>query len=264
MRGVISFMKNIKTFYERHLPHYQPIGYTFFVTFRLTDSLPLKVILQLKEERERELKIIAGYDNAKVKKEKYKEYQSKYFGKFDKLLDSSDYGPKWLKEDNVAQIVFDDILIRDKTEYDLIAFTIMPNHVHIVFTPVVGRDLSRPNENEKKVDINVDLQELNVSRDLSRLNGDINEIKVDINVDLQESIVTEILRKLKGSTANKCNKLLHRSGAFWQHESYDHVVRDKEELKRIVNYILNNSVKAGLCEKWEDWKYSYCNFELLV
>ncbi|MBU2583853.1 MAG: hypothetical protein KKH32_00820, partial [Bacteroidetes bacterium] len=110
----------------------------------------------------------------------------------------------------------------------------------------------------------VDLQESIVGRDLSRPIKDVSEIKVDINVDLQEPIVTEILRKLKGSTANKCNKLLNRSGAFWQHESYDHVVRDIKELQRIVKYVLNNPVKAGLCEKWEDWKYSYCNFELLI
>jgi REP element-mobilizing transposase RayT len=40
-------------------------------------------------------------------------------------------------------------------------------------------------------------------------------------------------------------------------------VRDHKELMRIVNYVLNNPVKAGLSEKWEDWKWSYCNFELL-
>lgn len=236
-------MKNIKTFYERHLPHYQPIGYTFFVTFRLTDSLPLKVILQLKEERERDLKTIAGIDNAKVKKEKYKEYQSKYFGKFDKLLDSSIYGPKWLKEDNIAQVVFDAILIRDKKEYDLIAFTIMPNHVHAVFTPIVGRS---------EASTNIDKNEISVSN-----------IKLD-EASASSYIVTKILQDLKSKTALKCNKLLNRSGAFWQHESYDHVVRDIEELKRIVNYVLNNPVKAGLCKKWEDWKYSYCNFELFI
>ena len=48
---------------------------------------------------------------------------------------------------------------------------------------------------------------------------------------------------------------------FWQHESYDHVVRDENELGRIVEYVLNNPVKVGFCENWEDWKYSYCNFK---
>ena len=76
-------------------------------------------------------------------------------------------------------------------------------------------------------------------------------------------IVTKILQDLKSKTALKANKILNRSGAFWQHESYDHVVRDEKELRRIVEYVLNNPVKAGFCEKWEDWQWSYCNFNLL-
>ena len=42
-----------------------------------------------------------------------------------------------------------------------------------------------------------------------------------------------------------------------QHESYDHVVRDGEELDRIIAYVLNNPVKAGLVKNWRQWKWSY-------
>ena len=47
------------------------------------------------------------------------------------------------------------------------------------------------------------------------------------------------------------------SGAFWQHESYDHVVRDEQELIRIVRYILNNPVKAGLVANWQDYPFLF-------
>ncbi len=67
---------------------------------------------------------------------------------------------------------------------------------------------------------------------------------------------------LKGSTARECNKLLKRTGAFWQHESYDHVVRNEDELRRIVEYVLNNPVKAGLVEVEEDWMWSYCIYNV--
>lgn len=80
---------------------------------------------------------------------------------------------------------------------------------------------------------------------------------------LHSPIVTDILRLIKGSTARECNKILNRSGSFWQQESYDHVVRDHIELLRIVEYVINNPVKASLCEKWEDWKWSYCNINYL-
>jgi REP element-mobilizing transposase RayT len=230
-------MKNFKTYYKRNLPHYQSVGYTYFVTYRLNDSLPLEVIKKLKAEREKQLKEIDGISNKSLQQDKYKKMQSVYFGKFDKLLDTSDFGPTWLKKKEIAEIVKDAIHFYDNKKYNLVCYTIMSNHVHQVFTPIVGRDLSRPQESE----------------DLS------DKSNIDMNVDLQFPIVTDILRLIKGSTARECNKVLNRTGTFWQHESYDHVVRDYDELLRIVKYVLNNPVKIGLCEKWEDWKWSYCN-----
>lgn len=47
-------------------------------------------------------------------------------------------------------------------------------------------------------------------------------------------------------------------------ESYDHVVRDQNELYRIVNYILNNPVKAKLCSDPSNWECSYFNPDYFV
>ncbi len=66
-----------------------------------------------------------------------------------------------------------------------------------------------------------------------------------------------IMHSLKRHTARQSNEVLGREGAFWQHESYDHVVRDRREWERIVAYVINNPVKAGLVEKWEDWLWTY-------
>lgn len=66
-----------------------------------------------------------------------------------------------------------------------------------------------------------------------------------------------IMHSLKRHTARQANKVLGREGAFWQHESYDHVVRDRQEWERIVAYVLNNPVKAGLVERWEDWPWTF-------
>ena len=48
-----------------------------------------------------------------------------------------------------------------------------------------------------------------------------------------------------------------RTGAFWQHESYDHWVRDDDELERVVAYINANPVKAGLADRPCD--FSWCS-----
>jgi putative transposase len=203
-----------KTYYKRNLPHYQHPGYTFFVTFRLTDSIPLKVLLKLREESEAELKRVAGYANSAKRNEMYKSYQSKNFGKYDSFLDKAQYGPKWLEKAEIAIIVKEALHQYDSTEYELICYSIMPNHVHMIFTP--------------------------------------NKIP-----EGKDYIVTKILQKIKSKTALKANQVLERKGAFWQHESYDHIVRNEDELNRCINYVLYNPVKAGLCEQWEDWKWNY-------
>ncbi len=68
-----------------------------------------------------------------------------------------------------------------------------------------------------------------------------------------------ILHTLKSYTAKKANKALNRTGVFWQEESYDHVIRDSREFKNTMTYTLENPVKAGLVENWEEFAYAYVN-----
>ena len=67
--------------------------------------------------------------------------------------------------------------------------------------------------------------------------------------------IAKIMHSLKRYTAAKANKILGRKGAFWQHESYDHVIRSQEEFDKIINYIQQNPVKAGLVKNWREWKW---------
>lgn len=72
--------------------------------------------------------------------------------------------------------------------------------------------------------------------------------------------LTEILHALKRNSAKQANLALGRTGPFWQDESYDHFARDEAELDRIVKYVLNNPVKAGLVSEWKDWPGTYSKF----
>ncbi|HUA84369.1 MAG TPA: transposase [Bryobacteraceae bacterium] len=65
-----------------------------------------------------------------------------------------------------------------------------------------------------------------------------------------------IMKTLKGYTAREANRILRRRGQFWQHESFDHWVRDEHEFRCIANYIENNPVKAGLAARPEDYRWS--------
>src|SRR5713226_8726531 len=68
---------------------------------------------------------------------------------------------------------------------------------------------------------------------------------------------SRLLQSLKGATAREANRMLGRTGeTFWQAESYDHWVRDEKERERIVSYIEDNAVKAGLVKRAEDYCWS--------
>jgi REP element-mobilizing transposase RayT len=60
-----------------------------------------------------------------------------------------------------------------------------------------------------------------------------------------------VLHSWKSYSAKEANRLLGRTGEFWQREYYDRLVRSEEEFYRIVNYILENPEKAGL----RDWRW---------
>ena len=66
-----------------------------------------------------------------------------------------------------------------------------------------------------------------------------------------------VLQSLKRHTARQANRILGRQGPFWQAESYDHVVRDEAELVRIVEYLINNPVKAGLIADGLSWPWTH-------
>lgn len=83
-----------------------------------------------------------------------------------------------------------------------------------------------------------------------------NHVHLVVLLPDQAPPLMKTLQCLKSYTATQANKLLGRSGAFWQAESYDHVVRNGE-LERILAYVIENPVKAGLVENWQQWPYTY-------
>ena len=117
----------------------------------------------------------------------------------DRLLDEGASGPLYLPVPEIAEMVVSALLDGERRfyRYQLHAFVVIPNHVHVLVTPNV--------------------------------------------------LATRWLAPLKGFTAYRANELLGRQGqAFWQDESYDHLVRSDMEFDRIRSYIEENPVSAGL------------------
>ncbi|MEY4028461.1 MAG: hypothetical protein RLZZ329_2181 [Pseudomonadota bacterium] len=107
-----------------------------------------------------------------------------------------------MKDARIAKIVADSIQHFAGDRYDLGAWCVMPNHVHLMISPKTGHDLAG------------------------------------------------ILHSIKRHSASEANKVLGRSGAFWQKESYDHIIRDAEDYWNQRSYILGNPKAAGLVD-WE-------------
>jgi len=72
-----------------------------------------------------------------------------------------------------------------------------------------------------------------------------------------EAALSRITKSIKNYSARQANGILGRAGEpFWQHESYDHWVRDSAELEEIVRYIEHNPVAAGLVDCVNAWRWS--------
>lgn len=119
------------------LPHWHQDGKYVFVTFRLHDSLPQEKLQWLREEKERWLKQHPQPWNEKVTKE----YINKFGNAVDQWLDNN-YGNCLLNKQSNRKIVEDALLFFNGKRYDLVAFVVMPNHVHILMKIKEGNELT--------------------------------------------------------------------------------------------------------------------------
>ena len=185
-----SHDKEPKGWYSRgYLPHFDGGEIPQAITFRLVNSLPKEQL----DAWEKEL------CNLPVEKAK-----TEYRHRIEAYLDVG-YGETWLADPRIAALVEDALLYFDSERYNIHAWVVMPNHIHVLVTPRRGYQL------------------------------------------------LEIIRSWKSFTANKANRLLGRSGQFWQAGYFDRYIRDDRHFAAVLAYIEDNPVKAGLCSRPEKW-----------
>ena len=207
----------MEDFRRRHLPHYDVARGTYFITTCLAGSIPAVGLASLR--RQAEIRSRAARPAGLTPAAWKRRNGLEAFAASEDWLDGHP-AVRWLADGRLAAAVQDELVREAGTRYDLHAFVIMPSHVHLLFTPLA--------------------------------------------VWSEECVATAkgggprtaIMKALKGRTALVCNRILGRSGPFWQSESYDHVVRDEKTFERFVDYIERNPVKAGLCARPDDWEFS--------
>jgi len=82
-----------------------------------------------------------------------------------------------------------------------------------------------------------------------------NHIHIIAKTEAGAGDMKTVLSRWKGKTSRLANKTLNRSGSFWQRDWFDRVVRHEAELKRTIEYIRQNPVKAKLCSSWQDYPW---------
>lgn len=183
------------------LPHWETETGSYFITFRLSDSIPRKVADSYRFERENIIKT-AEHLNRSLTEYELERLAKLYSDKIESYLDQG-VGECYLRQSKIAELVKISLEYFHNQRYRLYCWCIMPNHVHIAFRPFNGYSLDT------------------------------------------------LLHSWKSYTSTKANIILNRTGSLWQREYYDHLIRNEKDLERIINYIMQNPIKAGL----QDWPW---------
>ena len=96
--------------YRRNLPHWHPPGVSIFITWRLAGTFPNR-----------------GTSSQ----------DGRTFAKQDRVLDQTNDGSAWLRQPEIAGCVVNCLRQNVGGKYELHAFVVMPNHVHLLITPRV-------------------------------------------------------------------------------------------------------------------------------
>lgn len=218
-----------KQFYRANLPHLQPREETFFVTFRLHGSIPKQVIDRMKNEYEWTIQALEK-EVEKAKKE--------VDGKQDSSREK-DFKKRCYQEQK-----------RYFLKYDNYLDSKILNEPHWLESPELAEIVA--NSFHYFDGRHYELYSFCIMS---------NHVHILLKLLPESPMLWKVLQSIKKYSAKLINERLGRQGRFWARESYDHLVR-QNEFDRILIYILNNPVKAGIVQQWDQYPFNYCRKDL--
>jgi len=127
-----SLVRGIATIrHGAYLPHWTLDGAIYAVCFRLADSLPRSVTEDWRRERAAILED-AGTNPTPAQISRLREL---FAERVERYLDRG-RGACWLRRPEIARVTADALHYFDGDRYQLLAWCIMPNHVHVVVRPL--------------------------------------------------------------------------------------------------------------------------------
>ena len=199
----------------KYLPHFDAGNIYQFITYRLADSIPKEKLKILKKEIER-------LPTNKREHERRKQIEA--------WLDAG-FGKCILNKPECAQIVIENWKHFDKIRYNLIAWVVMPNHVHVLIFVYHGWPMYKI-----------------VNSWTGYTGRQINKIINPIESAFDDQTLTE--RRLNS---------FKRTRQVWHRDYWDRFIRDEKHFVTAKHYIENNPIAAGLVKNAVDWPYSSAN-----
>ncbi len=208
-----------KEWYSRgYLPHRDKEGLYQMITYHLADSLPADVLQRMRQE-------IRSYPSEKQDIELRK--------KIEEWADAG-HGSCVLRNSHIAAMVVENWKHYDGKRYDLLAYVVMPNHVHVLIFVYSGVSLAKIVQSwkgyaGKKIKEFLDEKAGNADRPVGR-------------------------------TAKQTLGVPRFNGdKIWHREYWDRFIRNEKHYTSAVEYILQNPVRANLVKNTEDWLWSFSN-----
>jgi REP element-mobilizing transposase RayT len=204
------------------IPHFDTAGIHQLITYRQTDSLPASKRTLLDQE----LKCVnpAKHDIERRKK-------------IENWLDAG-YGSCILRNPQCAKIIVDSWKHGHGKQFNLLAWTVMPNHVHVLIQQHKDHRLSDIVGSWKKF----------TARKINALN--------------QPSAGILGANGRSGEQPSREGRSLDRPPSkrktqpLWQKGYWDRFIRNQAHFESAIDYILNNPVKAGLVQTPTEWPWS--------
>ena len=242
--------------YIRNLPHWRQPGSTYFVTIRQADSIPAGVLAEWLDRRQRWYRA-HGLDAhwRETEPERFlaayrlipdgvrRAFERREARMLHEELDRC-HGSCILRYTEPRRIVTDALQYFHTKRLWIGDFVVMPNHVHALLIPFGGDEavLEAADADHARLGESSYRPQLSESRPFSepwKLEDLLGSVK-----KWTARLIGQWLRNQPPDLRSQ--QLSQREPAFWQHESYDRIVRDAAELAAFRRYIARNPATAKL------------------
>lgn len=119
-------------YYKNRLPHFQPLGALYFVTFRLHNSIPWQSLDKLLEEFDEKKACLQKELGSEEYNKELINLKMQFIESYNEKIDLIKAGPNYFNLEPIAQILVDQLHAYDGIHYQLLCYVVMSNHVHMI------------------------------------------------------------------------------------------------------------------------------------